>query len=460
MRTLRSAPVVTLLIAVLCVTSTLGDSPAPQTNADPAIPIEDLRLLLKPLTKAELAVEADAWRDLLKAKVAEISVAEIALRQANREARATRDRPADTQPASTDETAIGTLPTAETQPAAETRAEERRNLLDEITKLREQRVGLLDRLKAVLAEFELKGGDTADYEKYAAAVSGITVDLTDTTATWTAIVGWLRSPQGGIRWAFNILWFFVTLIVFWILAGIASRATHRAFAFGKNISDLLRTFSVNLVRRVVLLAGLLVALTMLEVKITPVLAIIGGAAFVIGFALQGTLSNFASGLLILAYRPFELGDVVKAGGVFGTVESMTLLSTYIKTADNQRVIVANNAIWNDVITNVTGLPTRRVDLVFSISYSDDIDKATTVLEGIVATHPLVLKDPAPVVKLHELGESSVNFVCRPWARTSDYWTVYWDVTRSVKQRFDAAGISIPFPQRDVHVYTRGAAPAS
>ena len=141
-----------------------------------------------------------------------------------------------------------------------------------------------------------------------------------------------------------------------------------------------------------------------------------------------------------------------AGGVTGTVDSMNLVSTTIKTPDNQSLIVPNGQIWGDVITNVTGNATRRVDLVFGIGYDDDIAKAQKVLEDIVDGHNLVLKNPAYVIKVHELADSSVNFICRPWVRTGDYWTVYWDITRAVKERFDAEGIGIPYPQRDVHVY--------
>ena len=136
----------------------------------------------------------------------------------------------------------------------------------------------------------------------------------------------------------------------------------------------------------------------------------------------------------------------------GVVDSMSLVSTTIKTFDNQVVIVPNGTIWGDVITNVTGCDTRRVDMMFGISYTDDINKTQKTLEEIVNSHELVLDSPKPVIRLHELGDSSVNFVCRPWAKTDNYWDVYWDITRTVKERFDKEGISIPFPQRDVHIY--------
>jgi len=198
--------------------------------------------------------------------------------------------------------------------------------------------------------------------------------------------------------------------------------------------------------------GFVLALSFLEVDIGPFLAAMGAAGFIIGFALQGTLSNFASGVMILLYQPFDLGDVVTVAGVTGSVESMTLVSTTVKTFDNQVLIVPNSKIWGEVITNITGSETRRVDLVFGIGYGDDIGKAEGVLKEILSKHELVLAEPEPLVNLAELADSSVNFNVRPWVKTSDYWTVFWDVTRQVKERFDAEGISIPFPQRDVHVH--------
>jgi small conductance mechanosensitive channel len=188
------------------------------------------------------------------------------------------------------------------------------------------------------------------------------------------------------------------------------------------------------------------------VSIGPLLAVVGAAGFVIAFALQDTLGNFASGLMILFFRPFDVGDVVDAAGVSGKVTAMNLVSTTIKTFDNKDMVVPNNKIWHDVITNATGVDTRRVDMEFGIGYDDDIDRAQAILEEIVAAHPKALKDPEPTIRMSALGDSSVNFICRPWAKTADYWDVYWDVTKAVKKRFDAEGIGIPYPQRDVHLY--------
>jgi small conductance mechanosensitive channel len=207
---------------------------------------------------------------------------------------------------------------------------------------------------------------------------------------------------------------------------------------------------ITTVKNLVILLGALIALSQLGISLGPLLAGLGIAGFIVGFALQDTLSNFASGMLILIYRPFDVGDFVTAGGVTGKVAHMSIVNTTFNTIDNQVLVVPNNLIWQSVITNVTAQHTRRVDLVFGVAYSDDIDKVEKILSEIVAEHELILDEPEPVIRLHELADSSVNFVCRPWVKTDDYWQVYWDLLRSVKLRFDAEGITIPFPQREIH----------
>jgi len=198
--------------------------------------------------------------------------------------------------------------------------------------------------------------------------------------------------------------------------------------------------------------GVMAAIPRLGIEITPLLAVIGAAGFAVAFALQDTLSNFASGIMILFYQPFDVGDSVEVAGISGKVESLTLVSTELITPDNKKVLVPNNSVWQGIITNAMGSRTRRVDLVFGIGYGDSIEKAMGILEEVVAKQELVLENPEPVIKVSELADSSVNLICRPWCKTDDYWTVYWDVTRTVKERFDAEGVSIPFPQRDVHLF--------
>jgi len=406
------------------------------TVSDPQVPVEDLELLLKPLTKAELIGEAEAWLGLLKEKTGQISAAEIQMRQQSRQSKQEID---DAQ--------------------AEARTEAREQLLVGISKLREEQKTIVDRFNAVLAALKAKGGDIAEYEQYVAAASGLGLavqHVKDVSAFRIIVWGWLKSTEGGLRWLKNIAFFLITLIVFYMLANAAGKLVHKTVSGSKKFSDLLKEFFVTTTRKAVMLVGIIVALSMLDIDITPFVAGLGVAGFILGFALQGTLSNFASGLMILMYRPYDVGNVIEAAGVKGKVDSMNLVSTTIKTFDNQIVIVPNGEIWGGVITNVTGSSTRRVDMLFGISYSDDISKAAGILEDILSKHDLVLKDPAPIVRLHQLGDSSVNFVCRPWVKTDDYWTVYWDVTRAVKERFDAEDVSIPFPQRDVHLYKAAA----
>ena len=422
------------------------EKPSPVTNSDEVIPVEHLELLVKPLTQEELVTEADGWRDLLKAHVQEIAQLRIDLKDEQQTVEEVKEEESDVPQAE--------QPTAEAEANDDVEAatERKQALADSLPELNEAKAHLVDRLNVVLDELEAKGGDVESYRKYVSSLTGVGVEVTDTATAWTVLQGWLASEQGGQRWAWNIAKFLMILIAFYFGASIAARLVRHATARMKGVSQLLVDFLSKFVKQVLTIIGLIVALGALEVNITPLLAALGAAGFVIGFALQGTLSNFASGLLILAYRPFDVGDVIEAAGVSGVVGSVSLFSTHVRTFDNKVMIVPNNDIWGGTITNATASDTRRVDMSFGIGYDDDIGKAKAILERLVTEHELVLDDPAPVVQLHELGDSSLNFVCRPWSKTGDYWTVYWDITRAVKEEFDRNGISIPFPQRDIHMY--------
>jgi len=256
---------------------------------------------------------------------------------------------------------------------------------------------------------------------------------------------------------FRVASFLFIIFIFRIVAAVFRGVVNKATASSKfDTSQLLKDFLGSIAHKTVMIVGFIVALSQLGIEIGPLLAGMGIMGFVIGFALQDTLSNFASGLMILVYRPFDIGNFVDvAGGISGEVKKMNLVSTTILTIDNKRLIIPNSKIWGDIITNVTAERLRRVDFVFGIGYGDSISEAEKVLRDIVDGHELILKKPQTVIKLHTLGESSVDFVVRPWVKTQDYWDVYWDITRLVKERFDAEGISIPFPQRDVHVIQEG-----
>jgi small conductance mechanosensitive channel len=374
------------------------------TAADPDISLDHLKLLLTPLTQSEALTEAHAWRDLVKDKAEAAAKATIS---------------------------------GETNTA---------------NNLREEKSALISRLNTAITAYERKGGDPTELRLYARDVSGIEFDLSDPRATLAAAMGWLISKEGGIKWLKGVIQFLAIMAVFWIIAGILGRVVRKATSMHSELSDLLKTFINNIVRRVILFIGILVALSTLGVNISALLALIGGSAFIVGFALQDTLGNFAAGLMLLIYRPFDVSDVVDVGGVSGKVDKVSLVSTTIRTFDNKVVLVPNKRVWGEVITNSSASGRRRVDMVFGIGYDDDTEKARTLLERIVNEHELVLKDPEPAIQLHELADSSVNFICRPWTKTADYWTVYWDVTKQVKTEFDANNISIPYPQQDVHIH--------
>ena len=252
----------------------------------------------------------------------------------------------------------------------------------------------------------------------------------------------------------KVLVFLAILVIARILATIASRIVSRALSRSNlQVSKLLDDFARNTTRNVVLLLGVLVALQTVGVSVGPLVAGLGVAGFVIGFALQDSLSNFAAGVMVLLYRPFDVGDWIEAAGVSGSVQSMTLVSTTLNTADNQVIIVPNGKVWGDVIRNASASSTRRIDLVVGVGYEDDVDRVKQVLTDVVSSHPKVLSDPAPNVRLDELADSAVNFIVRPWTRSEDYWGTRWDLMEEIKRRLDREGISIPFPQRDVHLHS-------
>jgi len=197
--------------------------------------------------------------------------------------------------------------------------------------------------------------------------------------------------------------------------------------------------------------GLIMVLRQLGVDLGPLLAGLGIAGFVLGFAMQNTLSNFAAGGLLLIYQPFDIGDDIIAGGANGKVKRMNLVSTTILTGDNQTLIVPNSRIWGDVICNTSAQATRRVDMTFGAGHEQDVVRIEGLLREIVNAHAEVLKEPAPVIRLNQLADSSLSFVVRVWVLKDRYWQVYWDITRAVKTRFDQEGIKIPLPQREVYM---------
>jgi small conductance mechanosensitive channel len=219
-----------------------------------------------------------------------------------------------------------------------------------------------------------------------------------------------------------------------------------------NMDVTLAKFLRKLLYFLLLAFVVIAAIDKLGVQTTSLVAVLGAAGLAIGFALQGSLSNFAAGVMLILFKPFKTGDFVEVAGTLGSVVQVGVFHTTLNHPDNRRIVIPNGQITSGKITNFTAIDKRRVDLVFGISYDDDIRKAKEVLEGIVNADQRVLKDPAPVIAVSELGESSVNLVCRPWVKPGDYWGVYFDTTEKAKAALEQAGLTIPFPQRDVHLF--------
>ena len=220
----------------------------------------------------------------------------------------------------------------------------------------------------------------------------------------------------------------------------------------RNVDATITKFVASLAYIVLLTFFIVAALGLLGIQTTSFIAIIGAAGLAIGLALQGSLANFAAGFLLIIFRPFKVGDYIEAAGVAGTVEVIQIFTTELKTPDNKTIIVPNSKLTADNIVNYSTTGTRRVDMVFGIGYEDDIDKARDIITEILSQDERVLKDPEMKIAVSELADSSVNFVARPWVKSGDYWGLYWETNEKVKKQFDAQGISIPYPQRDIHVY--------
>jgi small conductance mechanosensitive channel len=246
----------------------------------------------------------------------------------------------------------------------------------------------------------------------------------------------------------------VAILIFYVgrmVARIVS-STMRKIMQKQEVDKILETFVSNLVYWLLMTFVIIAAINQLGIQTTSLIAVIGAAGLAVGLALQGSLANFAAGVLIVLFRPYRVGDFVEAAGIAGVIQQVQILTTVMKTGDNKQIIVPNSQIMGSIITNYSINETRRVDLVFGVSYSDDLDKVRAILKELTDADERILKDLECVIKVAELADSSVNFICRPWVKTPDYWAVYWDLTEAVKKRFDQEGISIPFPQQDVHLH--------
>lgn len=253
-----------------------------------------------------------------------------------------------------------------------------------------------------------------------------------------------------IPWAINIS---LALVIFYVGRMVISVVMKliRKLLVKTKMDEILINFISSIVKSLLLLFVVVAALDQLGVNTTSLIALLGAAGLAVGLALQGSLQNFAAGVMMIVFRPFKAGDFVEAGGTAGVVEAINIFSTTMRTGDNREIIVPNGSIYNGAITNYSARETRRIDMLFGISYGDDLRKAREIMQKVLDEDERVLKDPAYTVAVSELADSSVNFVVRPWVKSADYWTVKFDLTEKIKLAFDDNGISIPFPQMDVHL---------
>ncbi|MCA9403190.1 MAG: mechanosensitive ion channel [Candidatus Omnitrophica bacterium] len=254
----------------------------------------------------------------------------------------------------------------------------------------------------------------------------------------------------GVPFIFNLVAAIIIYLVGKWVANTAAKLVKKLMEAAKTDKALVG-FTANLVKYAILIFTIMAAIGRLGVQTTSFIAVLGAAGLAVGMALQGTLSNFAAGVMILLFRPFKIGDFIDAGGTMGSVKEIQIFNTILASPDNRKIIVPNSQITGGIITNFSAIEQRRVDMIFSVSYDDDLKVAKQVLTDLVSADERILKDPAPVIAVSELGDSSVNIICRPWVKPADYWAVYWAMQENGKAELEKAGCTIPFPQRDVHV---------
>jgi small conductance mechanosensitive channel len=240
----------------------------------------------------------------------------------------------------------------------------------------------------------------------------------------------------------------------WVAKGL--RSTLKRVMTKNKVDQTLVSFVCSIIYTVLIVFVVIAALNQLGIQTTSLVAIMGAAGLAVGLALQGSLSNFAAGVLMIVFRPFKAGDYIEGGGVSGTVEEVQIFTTYFTTPDNKEIIVPNSKIMGDNIINYSAKETRRIELVVGVGYGDNLDQARAIIKRILEADTRILKNPEPMIVISELGDSSVNFSIRPWVKTADYWRTYFDLLETIKKSFDREGISIPFPQRDVHMYQESA----
>ncbi|MEM9083861.1 MAG: mechanosensitive ion channel family protein, partial [Planctomycetota bacterium] len=355
-----------------------AERPAHERDTPWQVPVDEFELELRPLTTEQILGRLESWRQLLQEQVRIRIRMDILLNDSDKleQSIEVRNRAAALVGLPAEDVAIDDL-----KAVLVAQVEEQQQIILAIT----------DRMKAAIEIAKRRGGDAQPFVDYIASSTGRKLNFSDLTVLRAQLIQWTSSPSGGRMVLRNVIVFFAIIVAFWLLGRAAGLVTRYASRRIPRSSTLLGPVLAGIVEKVTIIIGVVIAAGAVGVDTGPLLAMIGATGLVIGLALQGTLSNFASGILILLNRPFDVGDVVDAGGVFGKVEAMNLVSTTVLTFDNQLMLVPNNQIWNSVITNVTGKNTRRVDLTFGVAYSSDLALATSILEDVMHQHPKTLE---------------------------------------------------------------------
>ncbi|HBQ99703.1 MULTISPECIES: mechanosensitive ion channel domain-containing protein [unclassified Roseofilum] len=560
--------------------ATTVSAPAAKTIEDPDIPVDELRLLVKPLTLAELQIEAEGWQGLLQAKVREISNQEIAIKRKNRKIQETEDAvqkleeaqqtleeaqeaevtegagstaviekteeaeaalqeaqesveaaaeaeqqiqedeelretvestldteleqeelgsllendlntedveavqedfeeaaallegevegatedseeidPVTGAPLGEGETAaesdgitdteerIGQLDQVETQleQAADAEEDVKQELIVGVTELQNQQTALADRFKVILDAIDQRGGETESYRTYIAAVSGIEIDVTDTQGLMVRLLAWAQSEEGGLRWARSLGIFVGIVSVSGVVSWFGGNALDALFLKTSFASELFEGFIVKTFRRGTLVMGVLLGLTALGVSLGPLLALIGGASFILAFALQSNLSNLASGLMLMFYRPFDVGDEVKVAGMWAIVDSISLANTTFKSWNGELVAVPNSTVWNDNIYNLTHADVRKVKHTLRLNVNEDLPRVKELLVEVMKSHPKVLQDKPIGTYVYWYQEDHIPISAACWATKEDYWYVWEETLIMIQERFKQEGISVAIP---------------
>ncbi len=399
---------------------------AASTLEDLLIPLDELKLLVKPLTLEELETEANAWFLVLKAKVQEITQTEIAIKRQG-----------------------------EVEESSQAESEVKNDLIVKVTKLQAEQTALIDRLNVVLDELDKKGGDTTSYRKYIAAITGIDFDITSTEGIGLRFLNWLKSEEGGIRWGLSIFKFLVIVIVSIVAARILKKVVRTALPRVGRVSSLFLDFIVLTTERGVMVIGFLIALTSLGISLGPLLTLVGGVSFVLAFALQSNLGNLASGLMLLIYKPFDVGDRVLIPGTNdkGYVRAITLANTSFDHYTGKIVTLTNSEVWGSRIENLLPGEHRLIELLFMISSNDDARKIKAAWDKAIEAHPGVDKEKWSMsIPYISPSSGSLMYWCGAWAKKKGFWDVYTDILLNIWDDLKDSGISFGLAKGESYVH--------